>query len=251
MVLPLGITALLAAQNEYDARLGRQRDVADSAADPSVVGVQLKRDETNVRLAAVIGEGFHNVFVFVDHMQLFGDQRQQRALERNGKQHHAENHMEQVVLRLRFADRRHNGEYDGGRAAEAREGDDRDRVALRAEGKQQRRNGQRPRDKGKEQEQQHRRQNDGGHLGREGKQAQQEEDGHLRDAGHPVEVIDERFFVVDGRVAQNDAEYVGAQIPVAAEIGGYRVSQQRERRDVNRLKALRAGFQTFAGEQPD
>ena len=96
-----------------------------------MVGVQLKRDETNVRLAAVIGEGFHNVFVFVDHMQLFGDQRQQRALERNGKQHHAENHMEQVVLRLRFADRRHNGEYDGGRAAEAREGDDRDRVALR------------------------------------------------------------------------------------------------------------------------
>ena len=53
--------------------------------------------------------------------------------------------------------------------------------------------GQRPRDKGKEQEQQHRRQNDGGHLGQEGKQAQQEEDGHLRDAGHPVEVIDEIF----------------------------------------------------------
>lgn len=45
------------------------------------------------------------------------------------------------------------------------------------------------------------RQDDAGHLGREGQQAEQKEDGHLCNAGHPIEIIDEGFFIVYGGIA--------------------------------------------------
>lgn len=128
--------AFLSAHNENDSRLGRKRNVADAAADPGMMLIQLKRDETDMRFTAVIRKGFQNVFVFVDHMQLFGYQRQQRALQRDGKKHHTKYHMEYIALCLCFAYRCHNGKHDGGCAAEACKGNDRDGVAFGAEGQQ-------------------------------------------------------------------------------------------------------------------
>lgn len=73
-------------------------------------------------LFRVVGEGFHDIALMIDHRELLRCERQKRALKEDGKKNDEEGDMEDDVIhrRLRISD---DGQYDGRGAEKACEGD--------------------------------------------------------------------------------------------------------------------------------
>ena len=91
-------------------------------AAPRMPRGQGELDELYRHLFCVVGEGFHDIALMIDHRELLRCERQKRALKEDGKKNDEEGDMEDDVIhrRLRISD---DGKDDGRGAAKACEGD--------------------------------------------------------------------------------------------------------------------------------
>ena len=154
----------------------------------------------------------------VDDIQFLGHPGDQGALQGDGQQDHAEDDVENVVLQLGIEDRRHDGEHDGGGAAQAHEGDE--RLLLEWVFPEGRQNGEYcsgTRNQQQEDKDGQRRHDGLGEQARPGEQAQHEEDEYLHQAGHAVEETDQGLLVLEFFVPQNDTGDIDAQVAVSAD----------------------------------
>ena len=180
----------------------------------------MKLDEADVVFLLVVVEGAAHVRVVVDHGNVVGHVGQQGALNAHGKQHDAEYQIKQVVGERRVVQHRVDGEHDGGCAAQACPGDQRDLPGLGPERGQQGRHRHRPPHQGEKGQDAQRRHKDPGQLGRCDQKAQQKEDHHLGDAGDRVKKTHQIPLLGNGRVAHQNAAQIHAQVTVAAQHGG-------------------------------
>ena len=188
--------------------------------------VQVKLDEADVVFLLVVVEGAAHIRVVIDHGKAVGHVGQQGALNAHGEQHDAEDQIKQIVGERRIVQHCIDGEHDGGCAAQASPGDQRDLPGLRPEGRQQRRHRHRPPHQSKKGQNAQRGHKDPRQLGRGNQKTQQKEDHHLGDAGDRVKKAHQVPFLGDGCIAHQNAAQIHAQIAVAAQHGGQGIGNQ-------------------------
>src|SRR5699024_2141516 len=123
-----------------------------------------KLNELYRRFIHIVGKGFEDISPFVNHAQPARGQRQQRPLQRDGKQNNQKDNMKQVMVGRNRADNRHNRENDRSRPPQPRKGNQQLLPPAAAERRQQQKDRRRPRRKGQEQHNADRRQHHSGHL---------------------------------------------------------------------------------------
>ena len=226
----------------------RQPQAADSLAAPGVAGRHREADELDGCFLHIVGKGFHDVAAGVDHLQAARRKRQQRPLHRDGEQHDQKHDVEQIAVGRDRADDRHDGEHDGRRPAQARKTDEQPLAHAAAKRRQQRKHRRRAGHQRQKQRNGRRLAQHGRHLRGEGQQPQQEKQHHLHHAGDAVKKRDQRFFVADLAVAQQNAGDVHAQKAVAAQQRRRGVAEQRHPDDEQRIEP--AGAKLEPPQQP-
>lgn len=111
-----------AAGKKDGERFRRECDLRECLPAPRMPRGQGELYELYRHLFRVVGEGFHDIALMIDHRELLCCERQKRALKEDGKKNDEEGDMEDDVIhrRLRISN---DGKYDGRGAAKACEGD--------------------------------------------------------------------------------------------------------------------------------
>ena len=138
---------LFAARKAHKERARRQGDVHDALAAPVMIRLDAELDKIDRRFVDIVGEGFENVPAFVDHGELLRNERQERALHGDGKEHDDKDDVEKIVFHIHRRDHGHDGEHDGRGTAQPGEGYEHSARQASAEWCHEQKGRQRTRDK--------------------------------------------------------------------------------------------------------
>ena len=238
---------LAAAQRDKDGAR-RQRDIHHALTDPGVARLDAELDEIDRRFIHIVGEGFENVAALVDHVELFRNNRQQRALKCDGKQHHDKHDVEKIVFHRNWRDHSDDRKHDRRRAAQARKGHEHSARQTSAKRRHEDKRGHWARDEGEEKSDRQRRQDDIDHLRWKREQPQQEKQRRVENARHAVEKRHDRFALRQLAVPQEQPDDIHAEKSCAAKGLWHGVARQRNGNDEDRHRF--GGFKQLLLQHP-
>lgn len=247
--ISVGYDPLSAADDEIEQAVRREEQLPDLLRDPGMIGRQLKFGELNIGCFAIVGEGFEDIGVFVDHIESQRNSRDQSSLKEDRNQDDAEDDMIDLGFAVGGIDDRHCRKYDGGGPAQSRPGYEKALVGGAVKRREDSEDGERSCDEGQKEHDDDSRAEDGGKFRGGRKKTEEKENQHLHQTGQAVEEMYKGLFRSQRRVADDDSYQVGGEIAVPAESGRQSIGDQCDCDHHDRVHALCPELETAEDQQ--